>query len=47
MKHAIKTGEKKFESWKATERGMWDADENMLEQIKEIYLSVEGDLEGV
>ena len=29
----------------AAQRGMWDADEEMLEQIRQIYLSVEGDLE--
>ncbi|MCL2136207.1 MAG: cobaltochelatase subunit CobN [Coriobacteriia bacterium] len=29
----------------AAQRGMWDADEAMLDQIREIYLSVEGDLE--
>ena len=29
----------------AAKRGMWDADEDMLEQLKNIYLSVEGDLE--
>jgi cobaltochelatase CobN len=31
--------------FEAAQRGMWNADEDMLEQIKEIYLSVEGDLE--
>ena len=31
--------------FEAAQRGMWDADEDMLEKIKEIYLSVEGDLE--
>ena len=31
----------------AAKRGMWDADEDMLEQIKEIYLSVEDELEGL
>ena len=29
----------------AAQRGMWDADEAMLDQIKEIYLSIEGDME--
>ena len=29
----------------AAQRGMWDADEEMLDQIRQIYLSIEGDLE--
>ena len=29
----------------AAQRGMWDADPELLDQIREVYLSVEGDLE--
>jgi len=31
----------------AAQRGMWDADEGLLDQIREIFLSVEDDLEGM